>query len=190
MKTSRPPDFSERLSGHKLNAPKGIGALIMRRRGSYPPLAPIVFGGGQERGLRPGTLPVPLIGGLAAAIEIAERYSDERQRSCERIRRDALSAFRQLDPIVHGDALREHLPHILGIAFPGIDSEAAMVALRPIAAVSNGSACTSARYEPSHVLTAMRASSDVARTTLRFSWAHDSTIDWAVIAEVLSNLKF
>ncbi|MGE4339136.1 MAG: aminotransferase class V-fold PLP-dependent enzyme [Pigmentiphaga sp.] len=178
------------LSGHKLNAPKGIGALIMRRRGSYPPLTPILFGGGQERGLRAGTLPVPLIGGLATAIEIAERFRDERQLGCERIRRDALVAFERLEPIVYGDTKRDVLPHILGIAFPGIDSEAAMVALRPIAAVSNGSACTSARYEPSHVLNAMGASREVAMATLRFSWSHDSTVDWGQIADALDNLKF
>lgn len=78
--------------------------------------------------------------------------------------------------VVHGDPERSALPNILSVAIPGFDSEAAIVALKDLAAISNGSACTSARYEPSHVLTAMDLPEDVVAGTVRLSWSHSTPL--------------
>jgi len=179
------------ISGHKVFGPKGVGALITRRRrGVRPPLAPIMVGGGQESGLRPGTLPVPLIAGFGLAVELACREEVARRSACEKTRAAALDALAALDPLVHGDPALGVLPNILSIALPGIDSEALMVALRDVIAISNGSACTSSRYEPSHVLTAMGLDADEVGATVRISWAHNTgQIPWAAIVDRLVDLK-
>jgi cysteine desulfurase len=177
------------ISGHKVFAPKGVGALVARRRrGRRPPLRPLMHGGGQERGLRPGTLPVPLIAGLGLAAELAEAERVERTRACREIRTAALEAFAPLAPIVHADPSRV-LSNILSIAFPGLDAEALMVALKDVAAVSNGSACTSERYSPSHVLEAMDLPSEVVAGTIRMSWSHATpAVPWERIADAIALL--
>lgn len=83
------------------------------------------------------------------------------------------------------------VPNILSFALPGIDSEAVMVAAKDVVAISNGSACTSARYEPSHVLEAMDLPEDIVAGTVRISWTHNaSTIDWPLLAKRLDDLRF
>jgi len=180
------------VSGHKIFAPKGVGALITRRRGTRrPPLQPLQFGGGQERGLRPGTQPVPLIAGFGLASELAERERDLRRAACVRIRSEALSAFARLQPLVHGDPKRGVLPHILSLAVPGLNSEAVMVAAKNIVAVSNGSACTSSSYEPSHVLAAMGLGRDEILGTIRISGSHlTSEVPWSDLVKTLDDLRF
>lgn len=179
------------ISGHKLYAPKGVGALVLKRRdGKRPPLAPLLFGGGQERGLRPGTLPVPLVAGLGLAAELAEREREARRQACVDQREAALAAFSVLNVTVHGDSQRGVLPNILSLSIPGLDSEAVMVATKHLAAVSNGSACTSARYEPSHVLSAMGLGADVIAGTVRLSWSHATgPVPWDRIVEALDDLR-
>lgn len=160
------------VSGHKVFAPKGVGALVLRRRGyRRVPLAPIMFGGGQERGLRPGTLPVPLIAGLGLAAELALKEHTARHRSCVRLRQHLLRGLEALGAEVHGDP-DETVPHILSFHVPAVDSEALMVLWKDQVAVSNGSACTSASYTPSHVLTAMGLPESVVSGTVRMSWSH------------------
>lgn len=158
------------VSAHKLYGPKGVGALILRRRRRRrPPLTPLQFGGGQERGLRPGTQPVPLIAGfgLASELTVAEHAARTRQML---VTRDAfIDAFEAIGAHFNGD-LSLSAPHILNVSVPGVDSEAAMLALRDYAAISNGSACTSSTYEPSHVLRAMGVEPELARCALRLSW--------------------
>jgi cysteine desulfurase len=180
------------ISGHKVFAPKGVGALIARRRGNHRiPLEPLMFGGGQERGLRPGTLPVPLVAGLGLAAELAETDLALRRRACESIRTDAIRAFLGLGAKVHGDPERGVLPNILSVSLPELDSEAAMVALREHAAISNGSACTSASYEPSHVLRAMGLDDDDIAGTIRLSWSHETpSVDWDGLVRRLKELIF
>lgn len=179
------------LSAHKLFGPKGVGALVARRRGMRrPPLAPLMVGGGQELGLRPGTQPVPLIAGFGLAAELAAKEEGSRTDASLAIRRQALAALARLVPIVHGDPEIGVLPNILSIAVPGIDSEAVMVALKGIAAISNGSACTSSKYEPSHVLAAMGLSDEEAAGTVRFSWSHATgSVAWEEIAARLDDLR-
>ncbi|GBE65145.1 putative L-cysteine desulfurase [Mycobacterium sp. MFM001] len=177
------------VSGHKIYGPKGIGALIARRRKfNRIPIEPLMFGGGQERGLRPGTLPVALIAGLgmASALAIDEKVS--RRKRCQAMQAQALAALKPLGIAVNGDIDRT-IAHTLNISVPGVDSEAAIVALKDVAAVSNGSACTSQSYEPSHVLKAAKLPAEQISGALRFSWSHlTPEIDWEGISERLCGL--
>lgn len=172
------------ISGHKIYAPKGIGALVMRRRGyERPPLRPLIYGGGQERGLRPGTLPVALVAALGKAAEIAVRDQVKRQAACLNIREQALAAFAKLAPRFSGEPSRT-MAHVLNVSFAGLDSEALIVALKDLVAISNGSACTSSSYTPSHVLKAMGMNDDEANTCIRISWCHlTPKVDWEAVAE-------
>jgi cysteine desulfurase len=178
------------ISGHKFHAPKGVGALIARRRnGQRPPLAPLMFGGGQERGLRPGTLPVQLIVGLGLASELVLAEADQRNTANRQFRHRALEALQPLDPVFNGDQART-VPHILNLSFPGVDAEEAMEALAPVAAVSNGSACTSQSLTCSHVLSAMGQSARQIEGALRLSWSHMTPDpDWARFVDIIRHLR-
>lgn len=177
------------ISGHKIYAPKGIGALIARRRGyERPPLQPLVYGGGQERGLRPGTLPVALIVALGMAAEIASRDNEKRRMACKSIRDKALKVLLPLNPHLIGDQSLV-MDHVLNLAFPGLDSEALIVALKDLIAVSNGSACTSSSYTPSHVLKAMGMTDDEANSCVRMSWCHMTPeVDWLIVADRIRSM--
>lgn len=178
------------VSGHKVYAPKGIGALIMRRRGyERPPVAPLVYGGGQERGLRPGTLPVALVAALGAAAETAVRDHEKRQEACLRFKEQVMTALAPLNPRLTGDQSRV-MPHVVNLAFPGLDSEALIVALKDLIAISNGSACTSSSYTPSHVLKAMGMSDDEANACVRISWCHMTPgVDWGAVTERIAAMR-
>ncbi len=174
------------ISGHKIYAPKGIGALIMRRRGyEFPPIRPLVYGGGQERGLRPGTLPVALIAALGIAAEISVRDHNKRLHACRKIKEKAIDALTPFKPKLTGDQSLV-MDHVLNLSFPGIDSEAFIVALKDVISISNGSACTSSSYTPSHVLRAMGMNDDEANSCVRISWCHmTSEIDWVTVANMI-----
>lgn len=178
------------ISGHKIYAPKGIGALVMRRRGyERTPLQPLVYGGGQERGLRPGTLPVALIAALGKASEIAVRDHGKRINACRAMREKALDALLPLTPRLTGDQTLV-MDHVLNVAFHSLDSEALIVALKDLIAISNGSACTSSSYTPSHVLKAMGMTDDEANACIRISWCHmTSEVDWEAVAERIALLR-
>ena len=177
------------ISGHKMFAPKGIGALVLRRRGyERPPLSPLMHGGGQERGLRPGTLPVALIAGLGLASELAQLEAKDRRQACEDFRQSALAALRDLGCQFNGDSSAS-LPHVANVSFPGIDAEAAIVVVKELIAISNGSACTSDSYEPSHVLTAMGLNQERIAGALRFSWNHHTAEpDWDQVKARLTTI--
>jgi cysteine desulfurase len=178
------------ISGHKIYGPKGVGALVARRRGlERVPLESIMFGGGQERGLRPGTLPVPLIVGLGRAAECAVKDHSRRTSRNMQIRTAALDELRNLNIEINGDQTRS-LITTLNFSVPGVDAEAAMVALKDIAAVSNGSACTSSSYEPSHVLTAMALPESRVQGAIRLSWCHmTDDVNWNALVGVLRSLQ-
>lgn len=178
------------VSAHKIFGPKGVGALVTRRRGyEKPPLKPLLFGGGQERGLRPGTLPVPLVVGLGLAAELALKNHQSRVRQCRMFRDRLETALLPLKPTIHGDASRT-LPHVVNLSFAGVDSEAVMVALKTEIAISNGSACTSASYKPSHVLKAMGLPDDEIMGALRISWCHMTPeVEWDRIAHRLGMMR-
>lgn len=177
------------LSAHKAFGPKGVGALIARRRGvRRPPITPLMLGGGQEAGVRPGTLPVPLIAGFGLAAELAISEETSRIERCASTRREALAALSPLAPSIHGGV--DALEHILSFAVPGVDSEAVMVALKGLVAISNGSACTSAKYEPSHVMLAMGLTEDEVAGTVRLSWSHDTgAVPWREMVARLDDLR-
>ena len=178
------------VSAHKIYGPKGIGALVVRRRGFESiPLEPLMVGGGQERGLRPGTLPVHLIVGFGKAAELAIRDQKKRVDACAVFRTKFLKNIEPLKPAFQGDPTKT-LKHTANVSFPGINSEAAMVALKEIVAVSNGSACTSASYRPSHVLKAMGLKEDQILGAIRFSWSHlTPEPDWDSIRNSLCALQ-
>lgn len=177
------------VSGHKVYAPKGIGSLITRRRGfNRVPLKPLTYGGGQERGLRPGTLPVSLIVGLGLAAQVAVQNAVNRGEICRAFRRRMLDALMPLEPIFNGDP-EQMVSHTLNVSFPGVDSEALMVALKDEIAISNGSACTSHRYEPSHVLSAMNIPQTTIQSAVRISWCHlTSEPDWTTVVKKINGL--
>ncbi len=165
------------LSGHKVYGPKGIGILWIRRR--RPPVepAPLLYGGGQERGLRAGTPNVPGAVGMAVALELAGRHQPAEAARLSGLR-DLLEARlrEELDGVhVHGDGA-PRLPNTTSVGFAGIDGSALLASL-PDLAVSSGSACGSASPEPSHVLRAMGVPSRLAAATLRFSLGRSTTRD-------------
>jgi cysteine desulfurase len=158
------------ISAHKIYGPKGMGALYARRaRAQRRPLTPLMYGGGQEMGWRPGTLPVPLVVGLGAAAELAGQEHRQRRQAAARVKEQLLQALAAVEHTINGDSARTQA-HVVNMSFPGIDSEALMMAVREELAISNGAACTSASYSPSHVLRAMGLTDDVISAAVRISW--------------------
>lgn len=175
------------ISAHKIAGPKGAGALITRRRGwKGVPLSPLMYGGGQERKLRPGTVSVPLVAGLGLASELMEADADEWAQSALAFREHLIEALSVVPFEVNGDQ-NGSVPHILNVAFHGIDSEALIVALQGVAAIATGSACTSSSYTPSHVLTAMGLSNEQVESSVRFSWWSDT--DPSGLSEISTVLR-
>ena len=177
------------LSAHKVYGPKGIGALILRKRGfKRAPLRPLMFGGGQERGLRPGTVPVALAAGFGLACDIAIRDRATRERTNTVTRASLTAALQGIDYTWNGDPANV-LPHVANLAFRGVDSEALMVSLKEKMAFSNGAACTSQSYERSHVLRAMGLSEARISSSIRLSWSHfSSQVDWTPLAQAVQRL--
>lgn len=155
------------FSGHKAYAPKGIGALYVRRKPRVR-LEPQIHGGGHERGFRSGTLPVHQIVGMGEACQIA---SEEMAVEIERIRmlRDQLwTGISMIEELhINGD-LERRIPHNLNVSFNFVEGESLIMALKELA-VSSGSACTSASLEPSYVLRALGRSDELAHSSIRFT---------------------
>ena len=159
------------LSAHKLNGPKGIGALAVQRG---TPLLPLQWGGGQEQGLRPGTLPVPLIIGLAAAAKLALADRSERQDRLSVLRDRLWSALKVRHPQIRlNGAQQPRLAHNLNITVPDVSGSRLHRTLKSRLACSSGSACS--RGEPSHVLKAIGRSRAEAEASLRLSLGRDTT---------------
>ena len=161
------------ISGHKIYGPQGIGALVVRRAKSQRiPLGPLMLGGGQERKLRPGTTPVALVIGLGEAARLASREYAARAMLAAQVKEQLLMDLDAVSHTINGDQSRCQ-PNVLNVSFPGVDSEALMMALRDKMAVSNGAACTIANHEANHVLTAMRLGSERISEAIRISWGFD-----------------
>ncbi len=170
------------ISGHKFYGPKGIGALYVRRR-PRARITPLIDGGGQERGMRSGTLPATLVIGLgeAAALAQAEMAAESVRLLGQRQR--FLGGIQRLVPQVrvNGDQERR-LPNNLNLTFPGVPAPT-LIAACPDLALSTGSACTAAEIEPSFVLKALGLPEPLARASLRFGFGRfttDEEIDFAV----------
>jgi cysteine desulfurase len=176
------------ISGHKIGAPKGIGALFIRRG---TPVSPLMFGGSQDRGRRPGTENVAMAVGLARAAEltVAERVEECRRLDALRERLEAALLQSIPDAVIHGRGA-PRAPHVTSISVPGTDSESLLMALdlRGVAC-SAGSACQSGSITPSHVLTALGVPADLASAAIRMSLGSLTTDDGiARVAELFPAL--
>jgi cysteine desulfurase len=158
------------LSAHKFHGPKGIGALLLRRCTKLPPL---MRGGHQQRGRRPGTEPVALAVGLATALDLWQREAVARQEQVLRLRRRFLEVLRDgAAPLVINGPASGGLPHILNVSFPACRGDVLLMNLDLMGvACSTGSACSSGSLLPSHVLRVMGVSEEVLLSALRFSFS-------------------
>jgi cysteine desulfurase len=155
------------VSAHKIYGPKGIGALWVRRKPRVR-IAPIIDGGGHERGMRSGTLNVPGIVGFGKAAELAQQLMPEESKRTYQLRKKLQDyLFNHLDHLELNGHPTERLPGNLNVSFAYVEGEALMMAIKNVA-VSSGSACTSASLEPSYVLRACGVSEDLAHTSIRF----------------------
>ena len=182
------------FSAHKIYGPKGIGALYVRKKSPRVRLAPQMDGGGHERGMRSGTLPVPLIVGFGKACEICEQEMATESKRLAALR-DRLqdSILKALDEVYLNGHPTERLPHNLNLSFAYVEGESLLMGLKEIA-LSSGSACTSATLEPSYVLRALGVGSDLAHSSIRFGLHRFSTeeeVDYAGkrVVEVVNKLR-
>ncbi|MGQ2982970.1 cysteine desulfurase family protein [Flavobacterium sp.] len=171
------------FSGHKLYAPKGVGALYVRQRQNKIKLPALLHGGGHERGLRSGTLNVPGIVALGKACELAKEEMAVNKEYIQNLRDHLENELLKItSTFINGDT-RYRLYNVTNISFKNADSEAMIMALSdpdsklPMIAVSNGSACTSSSIEPSHVLLAMGLDETEAYNSIRFSLGKYNTMD-------------
>jgi len=163
------------ISGHKMYAPKGVGALYVRRKDPRVELVALIEGGGHERGMRSGTLNVPGIVALGKASEICQKEMAEEGQRLGRLRdklKEAITS-RLDDSFVNGTMVHR-LPNNLNLSFAGVEGDALLMGISDVA-VSSGSACTSATLEPSHVLRALGISEDLAHSSIRFGLGRFNT---------------
>lgn len=156
------------VTAHKTYGPKGIGALYMRRRNPRVKLAPQIHGGGHERGMRSGTLYPPQIVGFAKAVELGiSQMAAETERLIQ-LRQQLWEKLSEIEGIILNGHPTLRLPGNLNISVEGVDGQALLLGLQPVMAVSSGSACTSVKIAPSHVLEAIGRSPDLAFASVRF----------------------
>ncbi len=163
------------FTAHKIYGPKGVGALYVRKKGPRVRLVPMIDGGGHERGMRSGTLPVPLIVGFGKACELCDQEMPAESKRIAAMR-DRLQAqiMGALDECYLNGHPTERLPHNLNISFAYVEGEALLMGVKEIA-LSSGSACTSATLEPSYVLRALGVGSDLAHSSIRFGLGRFTT---------------
>jgi len=170
------------ISGHKIYGPKGVGALYVRRKPRVR-LTPLINGGGQERGLRSGTLPTPLIVGLGKAAEIAASEMDKDYQHVKFLFDYFLGNITAKIPEVYLNGSKERrFPGNLNLSFAYVEGESMILAIKDIA-VSSGSACTSSSLEPSYVLRALGVDVEMAHTSIRFGMGRFTTkqeVDYAI----------
>jgi cysteine desulfurase len=180
------------LSGHKIYGPKGIGALYVRRQDGLA-LDAQIHGGGHEMGMRSGTLPTHQIVGLAAAAKLMQAQMSSETQRIDMLRDRFVSHLQQIPEVHLNSPITQSIPHIVNVAFGGVDGETLLLALNNIA-ISTGSACNSASVEPSHVLTGIGMPRELADASLRFSFGRYTQvpdIDAAAthVADVLGRLR-
>lgn len=181
------------FSGHKIYAPKGVGALYVRQRNYRIKIPALLHGGGHERGLRSGTLNVPGIVALGKACELAQKEIELNNNQIKDLRDYLETKLLTIDNSFINGSIENRLYNVTNICFSGADSEAVIMGLSnsendlPLIAVSNGSACTSASIDPSHVLIAMRLKENQAFNSIRFSLGKYNTKE--EIEVVISQVK-
>lgn len=165
------------LTAHKVYGPKGIGALYVRRRNPRVQLAAQLHGGGQERGMRSGTLYPPQIVGFARAVELGIAEMETEAKRLTELRDRLWQGVESLGGIHLNGHPTQRLPGNLNISIEGVDGQALLLGLQPTLAVSSGSACTSAKVEPSHVLKAIGRSPELAYASIRFGIGRFNTTE-------------
>jgi len=175
------------FSAHKIYGPKGIGALYVRRKPKVRIEAQI-HGGGHERGMRSGTVPVHQIVGMGEAYRIAKEEMTTEVERLAALRDRLWNGIQTLDGVFMNGSAKHAAPNILNVSFAGIEGESLIMALKDLA-VSSGSACTSASLEPSYVLRALGINEELAHASLRFSlgrWTTEEEVDYAIALVVKS----
>jgi cysteine desulfurase len=163
-------------TAHMLYGPKGVGALYVRRKNPRVRIAPMVDGGGHERGMRSGTVPVPLVVGFGKAAEISREVMAEESKRLAALR-DRLQEqiVSKVDEAYVNGHPERRLPHNLNISFAYVEGESVLMGLNREAALASGSACTSATLEPSYVISALGVDSELAHSSIRFGLHRFST---------------
>jgi len=182
------------ISAHKMYGPKGVGALYVRRQGDPVELAPLLDGGGHESGLRSGTLNVPGIVGLGKACELCRKEMPEESARLRSLRDRLKEGVRsRLDEVYVNGSLEHRLPNNLNLSFARVDAQSLLMGLNDVA-LSSGSACTSAKPEPSYVLKALRVREDLAHAAIRFGLGRFNTeeeVDYVIgrVVEAVNHLR-
>lgn len=180
------------ISSHKIYGPKGVGALFVRRKPKVR-LTPLIYGGGQERGFRSGTMPMPIIAGFGLAAEICQKTMAEEHARIKKLADKMLNELLPLEEVYLNGHKEKRIPGNLNISFGFIEGESMMMSISDLA-VSSGSACTSSSLEPSYVIKALGVSEELAHTSIRFGIGRFTTeeeIDYAiaVIKSKVHNLR-
>lgn len=174
------------FSAHKLMGPQGVGVIVLRKKNyKLPPVKPISFGGQQEHGIRPGTIPVALVAGCGKACELAEAEYKSNNEKSRQIREGVLSMLNQSHLTYHTNGNQDFcVPSTINICFEGVSSEALMISTKQFCSISNGSACTSKSYSPSYVLKEMGVPIEQIESSVRISWGPNTNKE-----KVLSNFQ-
>lgn len=177
------------ISSHKVGGPQGIGALIRKRNNNYapPPIKQLMYGGGQERGFRPGTTPVALVAGFAKAVELSEKNLQTSIKKCKAIKVKFFEAIKGIPYEINGDPAY-CLPSTVNISINGLDAEAAFLCLGDIYSFSNGSACNSSSHSLSYVLDAMGLSEKRKSEAIRLSWNGDTKVDFSQFVSIIKSI--
>ena len=167
------------FSAHKLQGPQGIGVLVLRKQGfKRSPVKNIMFGGQQENGIRPGTVPVALVAGCGKACEIAEKEYQLNNIKTRELKNILIQTLDESGIEYHFNGDQVHcVSNTANICFAGVMSEALMIATKHLCSVSNGSACTSSSYTPSYVLSAMGIPVDEIENSIRVSWGANTNTE-------------
>ena len=182
------------FTAHKIYGPKGIGALYVRKKGPRVRIVPMFDGGGHERGMRSGTLPVPLIVGFGKAVELCEDEMPAESRRIAAMRdRLQIGIMSGMEDVYLNGHPTQRLPNNLNISFAYVEGESMLMGVKEIA-LSSGSACTSATLEPSYVLRAVGVGSDLAHSSIRFGLGRfntDQEVDYTIkrITEIVTKLR-
>lgn len=178
------------ITAHKLGGPQGVGGLVLKRDRSYrrPPITPLMCGGQQERGFRPGTTPVALVAGFALAAELCENEAASNLSACRQIKSKLIDSISGLDYTFNGDQ-SFCIPSTANISFKGVDAEALFLAMKSDYAFSNGSACNSGSHEPSYVLTAMGLPEDRISEAIRMSWNSETVVDFSFLVNFIHSMQ-
>lgn len=177
------------IASHKIGGPQGIGALILKRDSQYkrPPISPLMYGGHQERGFRPGTTPIALVAGFAKAVELCEKNLSANREKCQVLKTSFFKAIKDLPYTVNGDP-NYCLPTTVNISIDGLDAEAAFLCLGNDYSFSNGSACNSSSHSLSYVLEAMGLSEKRKAEAIRLSWNGNSIIDFTSFVSIIKEM--